>query len=125
MAVSGRRIAVVVKCIGKRGGCWLSEDGGATWRRVYHEKPWNDLNAVAFCGGRLFLASRNARWHDDGFGGRGLVSVGLGAISQDGWRRHAAGGFDRPEIMCLVADPFDDRRLLVGTWGNSISVFLL
>ena len=46
-------------------------------------------------------------------------------VSQDGWRRHAAGGFDRPEIMCLVADPFDDRRLLVGTWGNSISVFLL
>ncbi len=121
MAVSGRRIAVVVKCIGKRGGCWLSEDGGSTWRRVYHEKPWNDLNAVAFCGGRLFVASRNARWHDDGFGGHGLLSCDLDDVS-NGWTRHSQGGFDRPEIMSLAADPFDKHRLLVGTWGNSMSV---
>lgn len=121
MAVSGRRIAVVVKCIGRRGGCWLSGDGGSTWRRVYHEKPWNDLNAVAFCGGRLFAASRNARWHDDGFGGHGLLSCDLDDVS-NGWTRHSQGGFDRPEIMSLAADPFDKHRLLVGTWGNSISV---
>ncbi len=122
IAVSGRRIAVAVKCIGNRGGCWLSEDGGASWRRVYHENPWNDLNGIVFAGGRLFVGSRNARWHDDGFGGKGLLSVGLYNIASGRWERHAEGGFDRPEIMCLCADPFDDGRLLVGTWGNSLSV---
>ena len=120
IAVEKRRIAVAVRCTGPEGGCWVSDDGGATWHLAYREEPWNDLNAVALGGGRIVLASRSARWHDPGFGGLGLLSSPNGGAT---WERHVGGGLDRPEIMSLAADPFVTQRFWVGTWGNSVGRF--
>ena len=119
IAVEGRRIAVTVRCNGPEGGCWLSDDGGATWRLAYREESWNDLNAVAFGGGRIVTASRSARWHDPGFGGLGLLSSSDGGTT---WERHVGGGLDRPEVMSLAADPFVPNRFWFGTWGNAIGI---
>ena len=116
IAVEKRRIAVAVRCTGPDGGCWVSDDGGATWRLAYREEPWNDLNAVALGGGRIVLASRSARWHDPGFGGLGLLSSADGGAT---WERHVGGGLDRPEVMFLAADPFVPNRFWFGTWGNA------
>lgn len=122
IAVRGKRLAASVKCIGEKGGLWFSSDGGVGWRRIYHERPYNDLNAVAFVADGIVVGSRNARWHDDGFGGEGLLfSRDAGAT----WERLVAPGFDRPEIMHMSADPFDPNRVLIGTWGDSISVLTL
>ena len=120
IAVEKRRIAVAVRCTGPEGGCWVSDDGGATWRLAYREEPWNDLNAVALGGGRIVLASRSARWHDPGFGGLGLLSSADGGAT---WERHVGGGLDRPEVMSLTADPFVPDRFWFGTWGNAAGRF--
>ena len=122
IAATNGRIVFCVKCCGAKGGCWLSKDDGKTWRRIYRESPWNDLNAVAIAGDEIVLASRNARWHDDGFGGRGLLSS-----ADDGrtWRRHEENGFDRPEIMNLAVNPFCPSEVWVGTWGNSLAILNL
>lgn len=119
IAVCGSQVAVVVKCCGSKGGCWLTSDDGESWRKVYSEQPWNDLNGVAFgADGSLAIASRNARWHDD-IGGGGLV------VSFDGgrlWRQVSQQKLGRPEVMTLVTDPHDKTRLWAGTWGNSVIV---
>lgn len=120
IAVEKRRIAVAARCTGPDGGCWFSDDGGATWRLAYREEPWNDINAVALGGGRIVLATRSARWHDPGFGGLGLLSSPNGGAT---WERHVGGGLDRPEIMSLAADPFVTQRFWFGTWGNSVGRF--
>ena len=121
VAVCGCRVAVTVKCCGEKGGCWLSTDRCATWRRVYSEKPWNDLNDVTFlASGRVAIASRNARWHDDIGGGGIVMSSDEGAS----WGRVSEEVIGRPEVMVLASDPHVPDRLWAGTWGNSLIAFV-
>ena len=120
IAVDGAHIAVAVRCTGPDGGCFLSDDDGATWSLIYREAPWNDLTAVAFAKGRVALASRSARWHDPGFGGEGLLLIDPSAPFACAHVK--GGGLDKPEIMSLVADPFVPGRLWFGTWGNSAGI---
>lgn len=118
IAVRGQRITVAVKCCGPKGGCLYSSDGGASWRVVFKDNPWNDVNAVALTKGAIVVASRNARWHDDIGGGGVFASFDEGKT----WTPCRAGGFDRPEVMSLADDPFCPTRIWAGTWGNSLAI---
>ncbi len=111
LALRDRRIA------GKTyaGGCYLSDDSGATWRRVF-EDPF--IQTVTFAPDdpeTLVIGGTDHPYHDEALG-RGVY------LSRDGGKTWSDlnEGLTVTNIKIVRFDPCDPHRLLVGTGGNSL-----
>lgn len=112
-AIRGKTIAVAAQAVNcGSGGVFVSHDAGKIWKKTLSD--WC-ASSIRFAGERLVAGCPRPGWRDPCEEGYGLV------VSDDAgetWRQCRGEGFCRSSISHVAADPFDDRRVFVGTGGN-------
>ncbi len=95
------------------GGLFKSTDGGRTWRRIYDFHFCRRIYVSPHNSRELYLLTTDHPYHDN--------SLAPGLLrSTDGGRtwRPENRGLSLLRVACLAFDPFDRRRLYLGTGGN-------
>ncbi len=98
------------------GGCWLSEDGGTSWRRIVAEN--NAFDAV-FAGRWIAVALASNDYYDHfNDNSRVMISKDAGAT----WRTLRDATLKNPQVFSLAVDPFDKSVLWATSHGNATFV---
>lgn len=99
----------------RKGGVWLSEDAGRTWRLILDDRF---VSAVKIFGRRVLACPFDHPFHDRS-GGGGILSTTDGGAT---WTTLNSPSLRNTLIECFGEDPSDPGTLWVGTCGNGILI---
>ena len=103
------------------GGVWKSEDGGRTWRALWHAQPVLNIGALAIDPANpaiLYAGTGEANLSADSYPGVGIYKTTNGGRT---WRRLASVSAKKlPRRIGVIAiDPFDSRHIRIGGVSHS------
>ncbi len=98
------------------GGVWKTEDGGSTWKNLWHKQASLNIGALAVdtkAPDTVYAATGEANLSADSYPGVGIYRTSDGGATWTLWA--PAKRFQLPRRIGVIAiDPFDSKHLRIG-----------